>query len=100
MLSADEWSQAGSDGRFKTALNLALSHHPVRRQRNGDTFQRLWPQLLALKQAGDQTIGSGTDDHTVGLCLLLQSGGNIGRLAHDSQRFACVASAHLASDNK
>ena len=49
-------------------LCAALSpHDSIQRHGSGDAFERLWPQVLTLKQALHQPMRRRTDHHRVGL---------------------------------
>ena len=60
----------------------------------------MFSQVLALKQAGDQMVSRRTDHHTVGGRLLLQPGGEIRCLAHNSEVLTVLPAAHLTRNHQ
>ena len=98
MLATDERSQTGPDRHLKAGLGLTPPHDPVHRQRAGDALEHPLSHVLALKQASDQMICNSADHYAVGRRLLLQPGGNIGRLAYNRHVLGILSAAHLTGD--
>src|SRR5687768_125233 len=98
MRPPDEGCQAGADLDLKAALCFTLPHDLVHLHRSREALERLGSQVLAFKQTSYETRGRSTDDDTIWLSALLQSGGNVRCLTYDRQLFAVLPTAHFSRD--